>query len=115
MESGPKIDRNLLLILNQVYDIQRKLEKIDTPNSISRNVNRIKQVFEESLFPAGQGLVIHDPQGEPFDETRTDCEASISGDSTENLFIREVVKPIIRLKQGEISMIVQKGVVVVGP
>ena len=31
------------------------------------------------------GLTWHNPIGENFDETRTDCEASIAGESAENL------------------------------
>jgi hypothetical protein len=54
------------------------------------------------------GLTIHNPLGETYDQTRLDCEANIAGESTENLVITEVIKPIIRLKQGGLNQIVQK-------
>jgi hypothetical protein len=40
---------------------------------------------------------IHDPLGEPYNETRTDCEAEIGGNNLQNLFISNVIKPIICL------------------
>lgn len=59
------------------------------------------------------GFVYYNPIGEDYNITRTDCEASIAGDSTDNLLITEVIKPIIRLHSGSASFIVQKAVVVV--
>ena len=80
-------------------------------NSIGRNVSRIKEIFEH-LEPDG-GLLFHNPIGESYNETRTDIDASIAGDSAENLIITEVIKPIIRYRKGGISMIARKGIVVV--
>ena len=51
--------------------------------------------------------------GESFDETRLDLEASIAGDSTENLLVKEVIKQLYAGKKGTTNIIVQKGVVVV--
>ena len=51
--------------------------------------------------------------GEAYNENRTDLEASIAGISTDNLVVIEVIKPIIRSKNGTITQIVRKGVVVV--
>lgn len=113
MESQVKVTKGYLFILNQIFEIQQKAERITDPNSISRNVNKLVDYFEYELLPENNGLVIHDPFGEKFDETRTDVEASIAGNSTEKLVIAEVIKPIIRLKQGNFSTIIQKGVVVV--
>ena len=114
------IDPSFLNLLNQVFEIEKKASKLEEPNSIERNVRRIKSLFEEGL-PVTVGhaavklsLVYHDPAGESYDETRTDCEASIAGDSAENLRIIEVIKPVIRVQgEGIISRIVQKAVVVV--
>lgn len=97
----------LIFILNQVFEIEQKVDKLKETNSIQRNISRLKDKFEEMR------LVYHNPLGERFNETRTDCEASISGNSTENLVIKEVIKPIIRLKDGKVTTIVQKAVVVV--
>lgn len=113
MNSLFNTDKQFLAILNQVFDIEQKLAKISEPNTIRRNLDRIKSIFEQEILPDGQKLLYHNPLGEPYNETRTDCEASISGDSTENLRIVEVIKPIIRLQQGDIAYILQKGVVVV--
>ena len=87
-------------IINQVFDIERK----STQNApILRHIERIRTVFEEMSYQ------IHNPSGEPYTETRTDCEASIAGAKIENLVVAEVIKPIVR-RQG---MIIQKGVVIV--
>jgi len=60
------------------------------------------------------GLIYQNPLGEPYNETRTDLEASIAGSSADNLVITEVIKPIIRLRTNSgATTIVRKGVVVV--
>lgn len=97
---------SLLRIINQVFEMEKKLLRSED-NSLSRNISRIKSAFEE------MGLVYENPEGESYDETRTDCEASISGESSENLYISEAIKPIIRLNVNGFSQIVQRGVVVV--
>lgn len=112
-----KVTKSYLDILNQVFEIERKLAALQEPNSIQRNVNKLKEIMEQGLsIPGGNettGFVYHNPIGEDYNITRTDCEASIAGESTENLQITEVIKPIIRLHSGGVSFIVQKAVVVV--
>ena len=66
-----------------------------------------KWVFE------GEKLYYEDPMGQVFSETRTDLEASITGTNTENLYVVEVIKPIIRIGDRQFSRVVQKGIVVV--
>ena len=100
-------------MLNQVFEIDKKAERLEEHNSISRNVNKLKEMFETELFPNGSGLTYYNPIGEPYNETRTDCEASIAGESTDDLVITEVIKPIIRMKSGGFNQIVQKAVVIV--
>ena len=104
-------------LLDELFEIERKLENIEESNSISRNLNKMKDIFETSLFSSSTssdiGLIYHNPIGESYNETRSDLEASIAGNSTENLVITEVIKPIIRRKSGENTFIVRKGVVVV--
>lgn len=109
----PENQKILLDFLNQIFEIEKKLERIQESNSIGRNVNKIKELFETELYSQGSGLTYYNPIGEPYSETRTDCDASIAGESTENLVIIEVIKPIIRLKQGGFNQIVQKAVVIV--
>jgi hypothetical protein len=109
----------VLDILNQVFEIEKKTQKLKEENSINRNVRRLKTQFENGFRIAmGQevaevSLTYHDPTGEPYDETRTDCEASIAGESADGLRIVEAIKPIIRLRLGEANLIVQRAVVIV--
>ena len=102
-----EIPRWTLVVLNSLYEIERKLEVHGDPGHAKRNVDRIKEEFEQ------QSLIIEDPLGQPFKETRTDLEATIVGESTENLVVTEVIKPVIRLVNGPVSRVVQKGIVVV--
>ena len=107
MPSPIEVPRFWLSILNNLYDIERKLTVHGDPGHAIRNVERIKEEFQQ------QGLIIDDPLGATFKETRTDLEASIVGDSTENLVVTEVIKPVIRFFIGPVSRVVQKGIVVV--
>mgnify|MGYP005847958303 CR=1 FL=1 len=104
-------------LLDQLFEIERKLEKIEESNSISRNLNKMKDIFETNLFSNSTsseiGFTYHNPIGESYNETRLDLEASIAGSSTKNLIIKEVIKPIIRYKRGGSTLIARKGVVVV--
>ena len=93
--------------LNHLYEIERKLALHGDPASIQRNVERIKDSF------ASERLFYEDPMGSAFNETRTDLEASISGDSAEDLVVVDVIKPIIRAGSAAFSRVVQKGIVVV--
>ena len=108
--SAPK---QFLFLLNQLFEIEQKVGKLNEQHSIQRNIDRIKNYFETEAFPGGQGLVYHNPIGENYNETRSDCEASISGSGHENLEIIEVLKPIIYAKYGDSQMIVQKAIVIV--
>jgi hypothetical protein len=104
-------------LLDQIFEIERKLENIEESNSIARNLNKMKDIFETNLFSSSTsseiGFTYHNPIGESYNETRLDLEASIAGNSTENLIIKEVIKPIIRYKSGGSTLIARKGVVVV--
>jgi hypothetical protein len=65
---------------------------------------------------AEEGLSFEDITGQPYDETRTDCEASIIGQPSGLLMVAEVVKPLIRQRTGRSSRILQAAVVLVtGP
>ena len=104
-------------LLDQLFEIERKLENIEESNSIARNLNKMKDIFETNLFSSSTsseiGFTYHNPIGESYNETRLDLEASIAGNSTEILIIKEVIKPIIRYKSGGSTLIARKGVVVV--
>jgi len=112
-----KVTRTYLDIINQIFEIEKKAAALQESNTIHRNVNRLKEIMAHDIITGGDqansGLTYHNPIGEDYSITRTDCEASIAGESTENLYIAEVIKPIIRLNSGSISIIVQKAIVVV--
>lgn len=100
--------RQLIPVINQLFMMEVKIEKgNEESKGLLRNLNRIKRYLEE------MGLHYYNPIGESYDETRTDCEASISGKKTENLIITEVIKPIIRQEIHGLSTIVQQAVVIV--
>lgn len=117
MELNFKLYRPYFELLDQLFEVERKLEKINESNSISRNLTKMKEIFENLLFSntsnPNYGFTYHDPIGESYNETRLDLEASIAGNSSENLVVAEVIKPIIRYKSGSITLIARKGVVVV--
>ena len=96
-----------LALINNLYDLERKLTLHGDPGNAQRNVEKMKEVF------GTQGLFYEDPLGQPFKETRTDLEATISGTGVENLVVVEVIKPIIRGGEANFSRVVQKGIVLV--
>ena len=96
-----------LKILNQVFELERKIKGKDELVSLQRNIDRIKNSFEEL------GLTLYNPHGEAYNETRTDVEASISGNSTKNLQIINVIKPIVYEQKNGSRALIQKGVVIV--
>jgi hypothetical protein len=101
------IPKSMLQTLNQLYEAERKLLIYGDPGGVMRNIDRIKSAFaEEKLF-------YEDPMGQPFSETRTDLDASIAGEGTEDLHVTEVIKPVIRLGEAKYSKVIQKGIVVV--
>ena len=98
----------LIKIMNQFFEIQKKMAGKSELNSLQRNLERIQEYFGEI------SLEMHNPLGENYNETRTDCEASIAGELGRNLLISEVIKPIIYLNdENNRKVIVQKGVVIV--
>lgn len=96
-----------LVIVNQLFDLEKKIGRLSESHSMARNLDRIHNAFAE------MGLEVENPLGQPYNETRTDCEASIAGTGTEGLVVTDVIKPIVRLRQGGGSFIVQKAVVIV--
>ncbi len=97
----------LLPIVNQLFDLERKLDRLPDGKPLNRNLRRMRESLEDL------GISYHNPLGESFDETRTDCEASITGTQTENLVITEVIKPIVHLKEEGYLQLIQNGVVIV--
>jgi hypothetical protein len=103
-------------LVNQIFEIEKKHSLIKEENSISRNITKLKGLLEVGFFKGG-GMTYHNPLGESYSDTRTDCEATISGTGVENLEIIEVIKPIIFYAYQEnekvMKVIVQPAVVIV--
>lgn len=93
-------------ILNQLFDIEKKIAQQPLEKSIRRNLNRLKAPFNEL------GYKHHNPLGEPYALTRLDCEATIAGTSTNDLVIIEVIKPIIYFQKNGQNQIIQKGIII---
>lgn len=102
-----EVPKFVLQVLNNLCDIERKISIHGDPGNVRRNVERIKEALE------GERIFYEDPMGQKFNETRTDLEATITGESTEALHVVEVIKPIIRVGEKSFSRVVQKGIVVV--
>ncbi len=97
MKVSIKVPQVYLDFINQIFEIEKKSANLKEENSIYRNVNKIKGLLEGEFFKVSSsiGLNYHNPLGESYSETRTDCVATISGQGIENLEIIEVIKPII--------------------
>lgn len=114
-----KVPQAYLDFMNQIFEIEKKAANLKEENSIQRNLNKMKGILEEEFFKGSStiGLTYHNPSGESYSDTRTDCEATISGSGVENLEIIEVIKPIIFYAYQEnekvIKVIVQPAVVIV--
>jgi hypothetical protein len=116
-----KVFKPYLFLLNQLFEIEKKVKKLEEQNSINRNIEKLKNYFEveaienEIEFQGFKvsGLYYVNPLGEGYNETRLDCEATISGDSYENLTIVDVIRPIVFAKSGSKQFIIQKALVIV--
>jgi len=107
MIQQPTVPKWALGILNNLCDIEKKLDTYGDSSNVRRNVERIKELLED------EQLFFENPLGEKFTETRTDLEATITGEGTEKLYVVEVIKPIVRYGTKKFSVVVQKGIVVV--
>jgi hypothetical protein len=118
MKVTVKVPQAYLDFMNQIFEIEKKCANLNEENSIQRNINKMKGLLEEEFFKGSStiGLTYHNPLGEGYSDTRTDCEATIAGTGVENLRIVEVIKPIIfyayRENEKVIKVIVQPAVVI---
>jgi hypothetical protein len=97
----------ILGVLNNLFEIEKKIGVSSEQSNLKRNVERMKELF------ADQNIFFENPMGEKFSETRTDLEATITGTGTNDLRVTDVIKPIIRVGSKALSRVVQKGIVVV--
>jgi hypothetical protein len=107
MMQQPVVPKWALGVLNNLHEIEKKIESSGDSSNIRRNFDLIREIFE------GENLFYENPIGQKFTETRTDLDATITGEGIENLHVVEVIKPIIRYGNKDYSVVVQKGIVVV--
>lgn len=100
-------DHAVLSILNQLFELEKKISDLPIEKSLQRNLRRIRSEFETV------GYKYHDPLGEKYSLTRLDCEAMAAGVGSDDLKIVEVIKPIVYYQQNDRNEIVQKAVVIV--
>lgn len=114
------VPKAVLNLINQLFELERKVSFLETQPDFQRNFDRLKDLIESDLFRHDGviGYSYHNPLGEAYDETRTDCDASISGTASGQLHIKEVIKPVIYCTCEEngraLKIIIQKAVVVAG-
>ena len=101
------VSKWIIGLLNNLFEIEKKIQINSEHTNLKRNVDRMKEIF------ADQKVFFENPLGESFSETRTDLEATITGTSTDDLRVIDVIKPIIRVGDRSFSRVVQKGIVVV--
>ncbi len=96
--------KQLIEITNQIFALEKKIEKAADASSYLRHTQRIREALEE------MGVTYYNPAGEKYTDTRTDIEANLTGEPSENMKITDVIKPII-MQNGKI---IQTGIVIVG-
>lgn len=92
---------------NLVFELEKKLTDSNSPG-LKRTVTRMKDVLDEA------GILILNPMGEPYVETRTDLEANIVSPVKGALYIVDVIKPVLYTQDQQGKALLQKGVVIVG-
>lgn len=94
-------------IVNQIFAIEQKVQPEPSYRSLSRRFDRIKDQLKIL------DLHVLDPINENYDSSRIDCDASITGEGTNEMKIVEVIKPIIFHGTSSSRRILQRGVVIV--
>jgi hypothetical protein len=104
------MSKNAMLgIINQVFEIEKKLIDSGNQDKFKRNISRIYFELEE-----GFNFVIKNPTGENYNDGRLDCDANVVGDLSSQMKISETLKPVVYQKDEEGNFkIVQKAVVIV--
>lgn len=93
-------------LINQFFEIEQKIAKDPIATKLERNLNRLHHIWES------EGYKIVNPIGEKYNDTRTDCEASIVGHEGKNMMITQVVKPIVYSTINGKLTLLQKGIVI---
>ena len=96
----------LLRLINQLFEAEKKIARSEALQPVQKNMERMHAALEE------MGLRIINPQGEAYNELRTDCECSIAGDAARTLYITEVLKPAVYEEADGRRKLIQKAVVI---
>ncbi len=97
-----------LRMANLVFELEKKISFQGQSPSVKRNIDKMKDILAEA------GLMVLNPIGETYNETRTELEASIAGTGKGLLVITDVIKPIVYAAKDGTRSLVQKAVVIVG-
>ena len=100
-------ESDLVHLINQLFDLEKKAFSLADGQNLKRPLGRIQNSLER------MGYRMENPTGEKFEESRTDYEAKIVGTIGQPLFVREVIKPIIRQISEGRTRLVQRGIVIV--
>lgn len=95
-----------IALINQFFEIEQKLLAEQLIDKFDRNLRRIQNIFEAS------GLLVINPIGEAYSESRTDYEASIVGNPGQHMKITKVIKPVIYQNDAQGRQLLQKGIVI---
>ena len=105
------VDKKIITILNQLFEIERKSKENGHLDKIVRNIERIKSALIQDN-QSGE-IFYEDPTGEEYSETRNDLEVHIVGENTQDLIVVDVIKPIIRYgnRQLGLTQVIRRGLV----
>ena len=103
------MEKQIVNIINQLNNLESKLEINPDKTRLIRNIKGIKSSLNEL------GYSYHNPILESYNETRLDCEADIIGNEPDDLYISDVIKPIIFKNDTGGKIIVQKAIVIAQP
>jgi len=92
---------------NLIFELEKKLSDSDSPG-VRRNIQRMKDVLDEA------GILLMNPMGELYQDTRTDLEANITSTGNGSPVVLDVIKPVLYAQQDGAQTLLQKGVVIVG-
>lgn len=99
---------SILSMINQLHTLESKIRKQPELSSGVRQLDRIKGILES------EGYVISNPEGEPYDPMRTDLDVNLVSTQDAPLHIKEVMKPVVYLRNAGQNKLLQRGVVIVG-
>jgi hypothetical protein len=94
-------------ILNQLWDLQESINSNNDKDKYARTLSRLWNAIEE------QGYTLQNPIGEKYNSNRADVDATLTGSLQDDMYISQVIKPIIYLQNNGTAQLIQKGVVIV--